>query len=375
MSDSITSSSNLWGNYDASNTSTTSSIDYSASWSDNSALGKDDFLNLLVTQLQYQDPLDPMDDTEFIAQMAQFSSLEQMQNISLSTDQAKAHDMIGNYAYATTINSITGAYEYSEGYVTGVTYYNSQIYLTLDDSVDVALADIEHVALNDTITTQLNSLNSNIVSGQLMDLVGKYIQAITYDSNGDPDTFIEGMVDYIKYDNGNQVIMVNGKEVFAYEVISVSDKMQILGQTVTANVYDSSTNQYVTVNGAIEEIKISGDDYYLVIGDMEVEIDSLTYLHEAISYIDQDITSSSANGVVSDVYVSVGATYLLMEDGSKVLYTDVRGGITINTESDYSVVPDIEIDEDESDDSIDSTDDTTDSTDETGDADDDSIDE
>ncbi|WP_068983149.1 flagellar hook assembly protein FlgD [Lysinibacillus xylanilyticus] len=48
----------------------------------NSELGKDAFLQLLITQLQHQDPTNPMDDREFIAQMAQFSSLEQMQNMT-----------------------------------------------------------------------------------------------------------------------------------------------------------------------------------------------------------------------------------------------------------------------------------------------------
>jgi flagellar basal-body rod modification protein FlgD len=49
------------------------------------ALGKDDFLKLLVGQLQHQDPMQPADDTQFIGQMAQFSQLEQESNTAKST--------------------------------------------------------------------------------------------------------------------------------------------------------------------------------------------------------------------------------------------------------------------------------------------------
>ena len=85
-------------------------------------LGKDDFLRLLVTQLQNQDPLNPLQGTEFVSQLAQFSSLEQLTNINSSLSQnIQSNQMmtqsIGNSLAATLVGkevrASTNALQYS----------------------------------------------------------------------------------------------------------------------------------------------------------------------------------------------------------------------------------------------------------------------
>ena len=74
------------------------------------SLGKDDFLKLLIKQLEFQDPTSPMNDKEFIAQMAQFSTLEQM--TSMSADFAKLTAMMtgseANQALGKSVELVDG---------------------------------------------------------------------------------------------------------------------------------------------------------------------------------------------------------------------------------------------------------------------------
>lgn len=108
---------------------------------DRNELGKDQFLNLLITQLKYQDPLEPLNDQEFIAQLAQFSSLEQMQNLNTNmtammlsqqrlTALGEATRMIGKQVELRTRDG-----EQLFGEVTGVQFKDGWPQLVVDGSL------------------------------------------------------------------------------------------------------------------------------------------------------------------------------------------------------------------------------------------------
>ncbi len=61
----------------------------------NSAMGKDQFLKLFVAQLQHQDPMNPMQDSDFMGQMASFSTLEQVSNLATENARSNAISLLG----------------------------------------------------------------------------------------------------------------------------------------------------------------------------------------------------------------------------------------------------------------------------------------
>jgi flagellar basal-body rod modification protein FlgD len=127
----------------SSSVSSTTSSDYSSS------LDMDDFLSLLVTQLTNQDCLDPTDSTEFISQLAEFTSLEAMTEISELTQQLQATSLIGKTVSFSSYNS-SGILVTTDGVVEKVTISSGvpSIYV---DGTSYELSEI--TAIEDTETT------------------------------------------------------------------------------------------------------------------------------------------------------------------------------------------------------------------------------
>ncbi len=111
--------------------------------SDNAMLDESDFIMLLITQLSNQDPLDPLDDREFISQMAQLNTLNETValNESMRTLQMlQAASLVGRQVEAIGPNG-----EHAEGTVTEVWFIDSQPWLTIDDEVVVALEQVVRI--------------------------------------------------------------------------------------------------------------------------------------------------------------------------------------------------------------------------------------
>ena len=110
-------------------------------------MDKDAFLQLLVAQMKYQDPLQPTSNTEYISQYAQFSQVEQMQNMAASTDLSRATALVGQEVYIKTTTS-SGETKYVQGKVDYVVYENGNAYLSIDEQL-YSLDDLDTVADKD----------------------------------------------------------------------------------------------------------------------------------------------------------------------------------------------------------------------------------
>ena len=96
-----------------------------------SAMDKDSFLQLLVAQMKYQDPMEPTSNTEYIAQYAQFSELEAMNNLSSNMDLQRATSLVGKEVIVKSTGA-SGETVYTQGKVDFVSSEGTKAFLTVN---------------------------------------------------------------------------------------------------------------------------------------------------------------------------------------------------------------------------------------------------
>lgn len=220
-------------------TTSQSSLSRAAS-SDNNGMDKDAFLQLLVAQMKYQDPLEPTSNTEYISQYAQFSQVEQMQNMASSMDLQRASQLVGEMVRVKTTSS-SGDTNYVEGKVDYVAYENGKAYVSINESL-YSIDDLDTVvdqeyleAYNMAVdwVTALNKLpsvaNIDLSDGETIDQLKE-----TYD----------GMTDYQKSFIASEKV----KDLNAYverleEVREVAKKAEETEETEEAEETDPAENE------------------------------------------------------------------------------------------------------------------------------------
>lgn len=110
------------------------------------ALGKNAFLQLMVTQMQYQDPLQPQDNSQFLSQLAQFTSLEQMTNVATTDSQVLFVNQmsIGQRLIGQTVTVQNSDQSQQTGTVTGLRVVNGEPQLMVGDNT-YSLTDLIQV--------------------------------------------------------------------------------------------------------------------------------------------------------------------------------------------------------------------------------------
>lgn len=192
--------------------------DSSSSFKVGGDLGKDEFMKLLVAQLQAQDPLNPMDSSEFISQLAQFSSLEQLQNINDKLDDltpkiSGAANIVGREIEA------LGTQVTVEDGVAGDIYFEladeaTGVYATISNSNGVYIRSLPIGPLSSgsqTVTWDGTDDNGKTVPD------GTYtvdIQAVGIDGNAvDVTSFIKGEVTGATFEDGMTYLLIGDNAI------------------------------------------------------------------------------------------------------------------------------------------------------------------
>lgn len=224
------------GNSVSSSSSSTSTSSSSTAITSKSAMGKDDFLKLLTTQLKYQDPINPQDSTQFTAQLAQFTSLEQLTNINNNIEglSGTMGTSQTNMQYAQAINLIGKNIESTGNTLTVKSSQASQASFSLGEASAKTAVGIYDAGGNLVRTLDLGALKSgtNTLSWDGKNSTGSSVPDGSYsfkiaatNSQGktiSTTTSVSGTVTGIKKSNGKVIIMIGDKSVTLDNVSSVT---------------------------------------------------------------------------------------------------------------------------------------------------------
>ena len=175
----------------------------------NSTVDKDQFLQLLVAQMKYQDPLEPTSNTEYISQYATFSELEQMQNMSASLELARASSLVGQTVLMEVTDS-AGRTQTIQGNVDYVHYENNKAYLSINGDLysmdDLAtVADPNYLAAYALAAEFLNAYNKlpipallTLEDKEAVEKVSKMYEDMTdYQKKFISDDYVKGLKKYV----------------------------------------------------------------------------------------------------------------------------------------------------------------------------------
>ncbi|MBO6242486.1 MAG: hypothetical protein J6O61_16920 [Butyrivibrio sp.] len=116
---------------------------------------KDSFMQILVAQMKYQDPMEPTSNTEYISQYATFTQVEQLSNMANAMSMSRASEMVGKTVVISQTNSETGKTTEVQGVVDFVTYSGNKAYLNVNGT-NYSADDVTQV-LSDDYTNAIKS--------------------------------------------------------------------------------------------------------------------------------------------------------------------------------------------------------------------------